>query len=262
MTVWTFKTSSDFGNKLLLDIPLDSIDCFDDVEDRLSSMELRSGTGSPDTSVTESLNTLWQNMLKEKTQELDGINRFGKRLTVTVLGKLMGPETKRDVLSIVRKDVAFRKETSLRVGSDILDGVDAVSNMFDINDASFVECLLRNISGRFQRIDSLTEFCGKNRFDGFRMKEKFGIFEMNPTRGIRSQCATGNNDMDMGMEVSVTSPGLVGHEECGFSVELGIENLLHGFCNGFEKDTDSVFPEELEDRGRHPMFPRRLQEVG
>ena len=241
MTVWTFKTSSDFGNKLLLDIPLDSIDCFDDVEDRLSSMELRSGTGSPDTSVTESLNTLWQNMLKEKTQELDGINRFGKRLTVTVLGKLMGPETKRDVLSIVRKDVAFRKETSLRVGSDILDGVDAVSNMFDINDASFVECLLRNISGRFQRIDSLTESCGKNRFDGFRMKEKFGISEMNPTRGIRSQCATGNNDMDMGMEVSVTSPGLVGHEECGFSVELGIENLFYGIRNGFEKDTDCFF---------------------
>ena len=126
-------------------------------------MELRPGTGSPDTSITESLNTLWQNMLKEKTQELNSINRFGECLTVTVLGKLMGSETKRDILSIVRKDVAFRKETSLRVGSDILDSVDTVSNVFNINDASFVECLLRDVSGRFQRIDRLTESCREKR---------------------------------------------------------------------------------------------------
>ena len=241
MTVWTFKTSSDFGNKLLLDIALDCSNGLDDIEESLSGMELYPGTGSPDTSVTEPLNTLWQNMLKEVTQELDGINCFGKRLTVTVFGKLMGSETKRDVLSVVGKDIAFRKETSLRVGGDILDSVDAVSNMFDINDASFVECLFRDVPGRFQSIDSFTEFCGKNRFDGFRMEEEFGISEMNPMCGIVGQCPTGYDNMDMGMEVSITSPGLVGHEECGFSVELGVENLFYGLCDSSEKDTDSIF---------------------
>ena len=106
MTVWTFKTSSVFGNELLLDIALDGSNSFDNVEDSLSSMELRPRTGSPDTSVTESLNTLWQNMLKEKTQELDGINRSGKSFTMTVFRKLMGSETKCDILSIVRNDIS------------------------------------------------------------------------------------------------------------------------------------------------------------
>ena len=191
MAVWTFKTSSDFRNELLFDIALDGSNSLNDnVEDSLSSMELRPGTGCPDTSVTESLNSLGQNMLEEKTQELDGIHRPGESFTVTVLGEFMGSETKRDILSIVRKDVAFRKETSLRVGCDILDGVDAISNVLDINDAPFVECLLRDVSGRFQRIDRLAESCRENGFDGFRMKEKFGISEMNPMCGIVGQCST------------------------------------------------------------------------
>ena len=261
MAVWTFKTSSDFRNELFLDIALNGIDSFSDVEESLSNMELRPGTGSPDTSVTEPLNTLWQNMLEEKTQELDGINCFGECLTVTVLGKLMGSETKRDILSIVGKDVAFRKETSLRVGGDILDGVDAVSNVFDIDDASFVECLLRDVPRRFQRIDRLTESCGENRFDGFRMKEEFRISEMNPMCGITGQCATGYNNMDMGMEVSVTSPGLVGHEECSFSVELDVENLLQGFRNGFEKDTDSVFGLTIENNSIFVRECERNEEI-
>ncbi len=96
MTVWTFKTSSDFGNELFFDTALDGSNSLDDIEDSLSSMKLRLGTGSPDTSVTESSNNLWQNMLKEETQELDGINRFGERLTVTVLGEFMESETKLD----------------------------------------------------------------------------------------------------------------------------------------------------------------------
>ena len=241
MTVWTFKTSSDFGNELFLDIALDGVNNPDDIEDSLSSMELHPGTGSPNTSVTEPLNPLWQNMLKEKTQELDGINRFGECLTVTVLGKLMGSETKRDVLSVVGKDVAFRKEASLRVGGDILDGVDTVSDMFDIDDTSFDECLLRDVSGRFQRIDRFSESCGENGFDGSRMEEEFGISEMNPMCGIMGQCTASYDNMDMGMEVSVTSPGLVGHEECGFSVELGVKNLLQGFRDGHEKDPDRFF---------------------
>ena len=74
MTVWTFKISSVFRNKLFLDISLDGSNGLDDIEESLSRMELRSRTGCSYTSVTESLNTLWQNMLKEKTQELDGIN--------------------------------------------------------------------------------------------------------------------------------------------------------------------------------------------
>ena len=102
MTVWTFKASSDLRNKLLLDIALDGSNALDDIAENLSSMELHSGTGSPDTSVTKPLNTLWQNMLKEKMQELDGINRSGQSFTVIVPGKLMGSETKRDILSIVR----------------------------------------------------------------------------------------------------------------------------------------------------------------
>ena len=69
-------------------------------------MELHFGTGSPDTSVTESLNTLWQNMLKEKTQKLDGINRSSKSFTVTIFRKLMGSETKHDYLSIEENDPA------------------------------------------------------------------------------------------------------------------------------------------------------------
>ena len=88
MTVWTFKTSSDFGNELFLDIATDGINGLDDVEESLSSIELSPGTGRPDTSVKESLNTFWQNMLKEKRQELDGINCFGECLAVTVLGEL------------------------------------------------------------------------------------------------------------------------------------------------------------------------------
>ena len=171
MTVWTFKTSSDFGNELF-DIALDNINSFDNVEDSLSSMELRPGTGSPDTSVTESLNTPWQNMQKEKTQELDGINRSGKGFTVTVLRKLVGSETKRDVLSVVGKDVTFRKESSLRVGGDIFDGVDTVPDVFDVDDAPFAESFLRDVSRRFQRIDRLTESCRENRFDGFRARGK------------------------------------------------------------------------------------------
>ena len=101
MTVWTFKTSSDFGNELFLDIPLDGVNRLDDVEESLSGMELRSGTGCPDASVTESLNTIWQNMLKEKMQELGHSNRFDECLTVNVLGKFMGSEMKRDILSVV-----------------------------------------------------------------------------------------------------------------------------------------------------------------
>ena len=128
MTVWTFKTFSDFGNEHFLDIDLDGINRLDEVEDSLSSMELHPGAGCPDTSVTESLNTFWKNMLEEKTQEFDSIDRFGERLAMTVLGEFMGSETKRDVLSVVGKDVTFRKEASLRVGGDILDGVDTVSD--------------------------------------------------------------------------------------------------------------------------------------
>ena len=240
MTVRTFKTSSDFGNERFLDIALDGIESLDTIEESLSGMELCSGTGCPDTSVTESLNAFRKNMLEVKTQKLDGINRSSKSFTVTIFGKLMGSETNRDILSIVRKDVAFRKESSLCVGGNILDGVDTVSDVFDVNDASFAECFLRDISGRFQRIDRLTESCGENRFNDSRMKEKLGISEMNPMRGIRGQCSTGNDDMDMGMKVSVTSPGLVGHEECGFSVKLGIESLLYGFRSGLEKDSDGI----------------------
>ena len=92
LTAWTFKTSSDFGNELLLDIALDNIDSFDDIEESLSSMELRSGTGCPDASVTESLNTFWKNMLEVKTQKFDSIDRFGERLAMTVLGEFMGSE--------------------------------------------------------------------------------------------------------------------------------------------------------------------------
>ena len=85
MTVRTFKTSSDFGNELFLDIALDGINGLDDVEESLSSIELSPGTGCPDTSVTESLNTFWKNMLEVKTQEFDSIDRFGERLAMTVL---------------------------------------------------------------------------------------------------------------------------------------------------------------------------------
>ena len=123
MTVWTFKTFSDFGNERFLDISLDCINGLDDVEESLSSMELRPGTGCPDASVTESLNTFWQNMLEVKTQKFDSIDRFGEGLAVTIFRELVGSETKRDVLSVVGKDVTFRKESSLRVGGDILDGV-------------------------------------------------------------------------------------------------------------------------------------------
>ena len=45
MTVRTFKTSSDFGNELFLDISLDGINGLDDVEEILSGMELRPGVG-------------------------------------------------------------------------------------------------------------------------------------------------------------------------------------------------------------------------
>ena len=40
MAVWTFKTSSDFGNEFFLDIALDGINGLDDVEESLSGMEL------------------------------------------------------------------------------------------------------------------------------------------------------------------------------------------------------------------------------
>ena len=261
MTVWTFKTFSDFGNEHFLDIDLDGINRLDEVEDSLSSMELHPGAGCPDTSVTESLNTFWKNMLEEKTQEFDSIDRFGERLAMTVLGEFMGSETKRDVLSIVGKDVTFRKESSLRVGGDILDGVDTVSDMFDVDDASFAECFLRDVSGRFQRIDRLTESCGENRFNDSRMKEKLGISEMNPMRGIRGQCSTGNDDMDMGMKVSVTSPGLVSHEECGFSVEPGIESLLYGFRGGLEKDSDGILWLTVKNNGVFMGQREREEEV-
>ena len=261
MTVRTFKTSSDFGNELFLDIALDGINGLDDVEESLSGMELRPGTGRPDATVTESLNTFWKNMLKEKTQELDCINRPGKSFTVTVLGEFMGPETKRDVLSVVGKDVAFRKEASLRVGGDILDGIDTVSDMFDVDDASFVESFLRDVSGRFQRIDLFTEYCGENRLDGSRMKEELGISEVNPMCGIVGQCSTGNDNMDMRMVVSVTSPGLVGHEECGFSMELGIENMLYGFRGGLEKDSDGILWLTVENNGVFMGQRERDEEV-
>ena len=68
-------------------------------------------------------------------------------------------------------------------------------------------------------------------------------------RGIRGQCSTGNDNMDMRMEVSVTSPGLVGHEECGLSVEPGIENLLYGFRGGLEKDSDSILGLTVKNNG-------------
>ena len=261
MTVRTFKTSSDFGNERFLDIALDGIESLDTIEESLSGMELCSGTGRPDTSVTESLNTFWKNMLEVKTQKLDGINRSSKSFTVTIFRKLMGSETKRDILSIVGKDVTFRKESSLRVGGDILDGVDTVSDMFDVDDASFAECFLRDVSGRFQRIDRLTESCGENRFNDSRMKEKLGISEMNPMRGIRGQCSTGNDDMDMGMKVSVTSPGLVGHEECGFSVKLGIESLLYGFRSGLEKDSDGILWLTVKNNGIFMGQRERDEEV-
>jgi hypothetical protein len=249
MTVRTFKTSSDFGNELFLDIALDGIDSFDDVEESLSGMELRPGTGCPDASVTESLNTFWQNMLEVKTQKFDSIDRFGEGLAVTIFRELVGSETKRDVLSVVGKDVTFRKEASLRVGGDILDGIDTVSNVFDVDDASFVESFLRDVSGRFQRIDLFTEYCGENRLDGSRMKEELGISEVNPIRGIRGQCSTGNDNMDMGMVVSVASPGLVGHEERGFSMELVIENMLYGFRGGLEEDSDGILWLTVENNG-------------
>ena len=137
MAVWTFKTSSDFGNVLLFDIALDGSNSLDDIEESLSSMKLRPGTGRPDTSVTKSLNTFWKNMLEVKTQKFDSINRFGEGLAVTIFRELVGSEMKRDVLSVVGKDVTFRKEASLRVGGDILDGIDTVSNVFDVDDASF-----------------------------------------------------------------------------------------------------------------------------
>ena len=261
MTVRTFKTSSDFGNERFLDIALDGIESLDTIEESLSGMELCSGTGCPDTSVTESLNAFRKNMLEVKTQKLDGINRSSKSFTVTIFGKLMGSETNRDILSIVRKDVAFRKESSLCVGGNILDGVDTVSDVFDVNDASFAECFLRDISGRFQRIDRLTESCGENRFNDSRMKEKLGISEMNPMRGIRGQCSTGNDDMDMGMKVSVTSPGLVGHEECGFSVKLGIESLLYGFRSGLEKDSDGILWLTVKNNGIFMGQRERDEEV-
>lgn len=261
MTVRTFKTSSDFGNEFFLDIALDGINGLDDVEESLSGMELRPGTGCPDASVTESLNTFWKNMLEVKTQKFDSIDRFGEGLAVTIFRELVGSEMKRDVLSVVGKDVTFRKEASLRVGGDILDGVDTVSDMFDVDDASFAECFLRDVSGRFQRIDRLTESCGENRFNDSRMKEKLGISEMNPMRGIRGQCTTGDDDMDMGMEVSVTSPGLVGHEECGFSVKLGIESLLYGFRGGLEKDSDSILGLTVKNNGIFMRQRERDEEV-
>ena len=261
MTVWTFKSSSDFGNELFLNIALDGINGLDDVEESLSGMEFRLGTGCPDTSVTESLNTFWKNMLEVKTQEFDSIDRFGERLAMTVLGEFMGSETKRDVLSVVGKDVTFRKEASLRVGGDIFDGVDTVPDVFDVDDASFAECFLRDVSGRFQRIDRLTESCGENGFDGFRMEEEFRISEVNPMRGIRGQCSTGNDNMDMRMEVSVTSPGLVGHEECGFSVKLGIESLLYGFRGGLEKDSDSILGLTVKNNGIFMRQRERDEEV-
>ena len=261
MTFWTFKTSSDFGNELFLDIAIDGINGLDDVEESLSSIELSPGTGRPDTSVTESLNTFWKNMLEVKTQKFDSNDRFGERLAMTVLGEFMGSETKRDVLSVVGKDVTFRKESSLRVGGDILDGVDTVSDMFDVDDASFAECFLRDVSGRFQRIDRLTESCGENGFDGFRMEEELGFSEVNPMCGIVGQCTTGDDDMDMGMKVSVTSPGLVGHEECGFSVKLGIESLLYGFRGGLEKDSDSILGLTVKNNGIFMRQRERDEEV-
>lgn len=261
MAVWTFKTSSDFGNELLFDIALDGIDSFDDVEESLSGMELRPGTGCPDASVTESLNAFWKNMLEVKTQKFDSIDRFGEGLAVTIFRELVGSETKRDVLSVVGKDVTFRKESSLRVGGDVLDCVDTVSNVFDVDDASFVESFLRDVSGRFQRIDLFTEYCGENRLDGSRMKEELGISEVNPMRGILGQCSACNDNMDMGMEVSVTSPGLVGHEECGFSVELGIENLFYGIRNDFEKDTDRVFGLTMKNDSIFVRKRKRNEEI-
>ena len=133
--------------------------------------------------------------------------------------------------------------------------------MFDINDASFVECFLRDVPGRFQRIDRLTESCRENRFDGFRMEEEFWISEINPMCEIIGQCATGDDNMDMGMEVSVTSPGLVGHEECGFSVELGIENLFYGIRNDFEKDTDRVFGLTMKNDSIFVRKRKRNEEI-
>ena len=63
------------------------------------------------------------------------------------------------------------------------------------------------------------------------------------------------------MVVSVTSPGLVGHEECGFSVELGIENLLYGFRGGLEKDSDSVLWLTLENDGIFVGQRERNEEI-
>ena len=261
MTVWTFKTSSDFGNELFLDIALDGINGLDDVEESLRGMELRPGTGCPDASVTESLNTFWKNMLEVKTQEFEGIDRFGEVLAVTVLRKLVGSETKRDVLSVVGKDVTFRKESSLCVGGNILDGVDTVPDVFDVDDAPFAESFLRDVSRRFQRIDFFTEYCGENRFDGSRMKEELGISEVKPMRGILGQCSACNDNMGMRMVVSVTSPGLVGHEECGFSVKLGIESLLYGFRGGFEKDSDCILWLTLENDGIFVGQRERNEEI-
>ena len=80
MTVWTFKTSSDFGNDLFLDIALDGINCLDEVEESLSHIGLHPATVCPEISIVESLNIFWKNLLEVKTQKLDSIDRFGEGL--------------------------------------------------------------------------------------------------------------------------------------------------------------------------------------
>ena len=77
MTVGTFKTSSDFGNERLLNIVLDYINHLDEVEESLSSMDLRLGAGCQDASVTKSLNTFRKELMPQK---LDSFYRLERGL--------------------------------------------------------------------------------------------------------------------------------------------------------------------------------------
>ena len=53
MTVWTFKTSSDFRNELFPDIAIGGINDLGHIEKSLNGMEFHNGTGCLDAAIDQ-----------------------------------------------------------------------------------------------------------------------------------------------------------------------------------------------------------------
>ena len=98
MTDLAFKTSSDFRISFFPDTLLGN-DSLDGIEESLGCMKLLSCTGSPDTTVAKSLNTLWQDMMKDGMQIFDDIDRPGKNPAMTVPGNPR-PDMNRNIHSV------------------------------------------------------------------------------------------------------------------------------------------------------------------